>query len=249
MSVRSSRSFGGDISASSSKTRVVAQWIGLAASVSLIAGCQTKLDLPSGEEAYGTIAIPPPQREQIVSAIGPGDVLDVQVFGVGDLSFQNVKVDLNGRFTYPLLGVVAAGGKSPHDLSLEMQASLRRYVVNPVVTIFVKQMALNTVTVLGSVTESGKFKLEGPTTLIDAIAMAKGFTRIADLKQVVILRIIDGKQYGAVFNVRDIQQGAAPDPQIMGNDRVIVGIHHLEAAWRDALLAAPLFNVFTPLYN
>jgi len=217
--------------------------------MSLIAGCQTKLDLPSGEEAYGTIAIPPPQREQIVSAIGPGDVLDVQVFGVDDLSFESVKVDLNGRFTYPLLGVVSAAGKTPHDLSLEMQASLRRYVVNPVVTIFVKEVALNTVTVLGSVTESGKYKLDGPTTLIDAVAMAHGFTRIADQKQVVILRVIEGKQYGALFNVRDIQRGIAPDPQVMGNDKVIVGINHLEAAWRDALLAAPLLNVFTQLNN
>jgi polysaccharide biosynthesis/export protein len=249
MSVCASRSFRRGISASSSRTRVAARWIGLAASMSLIAGCQTKLDLPSGEEAYGTIAIPPPQREQIVSAIGPGDLLDVQVFGVKELSFENVKVDLNGRFSYPLLGVVAASGKSPHDLSLEMQTNLRRYVVNPVVTIFVKQAALNTVTVLGSVAESGKFKLDGPTTLIDAIAMAKGFTRIADLKQVVVLRVIDGKQYGALFDVRQIQRGAVPDPQIMGNDKVIVGINHLEAAWRDVLLAAPLFNLFIPLYN
>ena len=52
-----------------------------------------------------------------------------------------------------------------------------------------------------------------------------------------------------MFNVREIQRGIAPDPQVMGNDKVIVGINHLEAAWRDALLAAPLLNVFTQLNN
>ncbi len=222
---------------------------GLIATLMFLGGCQSKLTLPRGEEAYGALPLSTVAGVVPASTIGAGDVIDIQVFGVKDLSFESIKVDNNGRFSYPLLGVVDGYGKSPNRLSVEMANRLRKYLVNPVVTIFVKQAALNTVTVIGSVTEPGKFKLDGPITLMDSIAMAKGFTRIADQKQVVILRTIDGKRTGALFDMRMIQRGEAEDPPLLGNDRVVVGINHLEAAWRDALLAAPLLGIFAQLNN
>ncbi|WP_340268381.1 polysaccharide biosynthesis/export family protein [Sphingobium mellinum] len=183
------------------------------------------------------------------TVIGAGDLIDIQVYDVPQLSLQGIRVDPAGHFSYPLLGTIDAQGKSPYALSAEVADGLRRYLVNPRVTIFVKDSALNTVTVLGSVTEPGKFKLVGPTSLMDAVALAKGFTRIADQKQVTILRTIGGQQSAALFDMRKIRRGEMADPPLLGGDKVVVGINHLEAAWRDALLAAPLLGIFAQLNN
>lgn len=197
--------------------------------------------------ATAAAVLPDPKPGQTV--LGAGDLIDIQVYDVAQLSFEGIRVDPAGHFSYPLLGSIEAGGKSPLTLSTEMADGLRRYLVNPRVTVFVKESALNTVTVIGSVTEAGKFRLVGPTTLMDAIALAKGFTRIADQKQVTILRTVGGQQTGALFDMRRIRRGEMADPLILGGDKVVVGINHLEAAWRDALLAAPLLGIFAQLNN
>lgn len=183
------------------------------------------------------------------TVIGAGDLIDIQVYDVQQLSFQGIRIDPAGHFSYPLLGTIDAQGKAPQVLSAEMAEGLRRYLVNPQVTVFVKESATNTVTVVGSVTEPGKFKLIGHTSLMDAVALAKGFTRIADQKQVTILRTIGGQQTAALFDMRKIRRGEMTDPPLLGGDKVVVGINHLEAAWRDALLAAPLLGIFAQLNN
>ena len=82
--------------------------------------------------------------------------------------------------------------------------------------------------------------------MLDAIAMAKGTTRVASFSNVAILREIDGKRVGAVFDIRKISSGDIADPAIRGNDTIIVGHSGLKAAWRDVLTAAPLVSVFRP---
>ena len=217
--------------------------------LSLFAVTAALLATHGAQAAPTTAAAVLPDATPGQTVIGAGDLIDVQVYDVEQLSFEGIRVDPAGHFSYPLLGTIEAGGKSPQTLSIEMADGLRRYLVNPRVTVFVKESALNTVTVLGSVTEAGKFKLVGPTTLMDAIALAKGFTRIADQKQVTILRTVGGQQSGALFDMRKIRRGEMADPLLLGGDKVVVGINHLEAAWRDALLAAPLLGIFAQLNN
>jgi len=72
--------------------------------------------------------------------------------------------------------------------------------------------------------------------------MAKGTSRVAALNQVVVFRIIDGKRIGGVFDVSKINRGVALDPEIRGDDTIVVGLSNVKAAWRDILTAAPLFS-------
>jgi len=79
------------------------------------------------------------------------------------------------------------------------------------------------------------------------VSIAAVYARIADQKQVTILRTVGGQQTGALFDMRKIRRGEMADPLLLGGDKVVVGINHLEAAWRDALLAAPLLGIFAQL--
>ena len=81
-------------------------------------------------------------------------------------------------------------------------------------------------------------------TLLRALALARGPTRVAALDEVVVFRMVEGKRMGALFDVNAIRKGQASDPQIEGNDMVIVGFSSVKGAYRDFLQTAPFLNVF-----
>ena len=112
---------------------------------------------------------------------------------------------------------------------------------------FVNNSASQFVTVEGSVTEPGRYELpRGRASLLEVIALAKSPTRIAKLDEVLVFREIGGQRYGAVFDLNDVRQGRADDPQLRGGDVVVVGFSQLKGAFRDFLTTAPFFNVFRP---
>lgn len=57
--------------------------------------------------------------------------------------------------------------------------------------------------------------------------------------------MVDGKRIGGIFNVDRINRGLAPDPELKGDDTVVVGLSNVKAAWRDILTAAPLLSAFS----
>lgn len=154
--------------------------------------------------------------------IGPNDLLDISVFGVDTLS-RTVRVNSLGMIGLPLIGSVHAGGKTVSELEREIATSLgKSYVQNPQVTVFVKEFTSQRVTVEGSVVGAGIFPLTGKTTLLQAIALAKGVDNLADSSSVVIFRVIDGKKMAAVFDLDRIEHGKMEDPVIYGDDIVVV---------------------------
>ena len=103
------------------------------------------------------------------------------------------------------------------------------------------------VAVQGEVVQPGVYPIEGPTTLLGALSLAKGETQLAALNDVVVFRNVDGHRSGAVFDIRQIRSGQAADPQIRSNDMIIVGYSGGRRAWRDIMSAMPLLNIFRPL--
>ena len=214
----------------------------------LVSGCASvNSTLPSGDAAYQVL--PPPAADSAGRAdykIGPLDVLTVNVFQEPDLSFKELQVDASGNVLFPLIGDVRAAGKSARELSQEMGERLSGYLVNPQVSVVVASSVSQQVTVEGNVTQPGIYDIAGPTTLLRALAQAKSPTRVARLDQVVIFRTVNGQRLGAVFDVRKIRVGAAPDPELRGGDVVVVGFSAVKGAFRDFLTTAPFFSVFRP---
>lgn len=183
-------------------------------------------------------------RDQSDYRIGPLDKLTVSVFGVADLTTTG-QVDANGNFPMPLLGSVPAVGETPTSLAASLATKLdEKYVRNPQVSVTVTEAVSQLVTVEGSVARPGQYPVVGRTTLIRMLAAAGGTTEFARLKEAVVFRTVKGERLVARFDIKDIRGARAVDPQIYGNDVIVVGDNVAKRVFRDILSAAPLAGVF-----
>lgn len=207
-----------------------------------LAGC-TRSTLPRHAAAYDVIPAAAPTGQEYV--LGPSDVVSIAVLNEPDLSLKDVQVTTGGNIAMPLIGSVRASGRTPDGLAHEIARRLdARYLRRPDVSVNLTTAVSQKVTVEGSVNKPGIFPIQGRTTLLGAVAMAEGTTRVSELGEVVILRTIDGKPMAALFDVGMIRRGELPDPELKGGDTVVVGFSFLKAAWRDLLSTAPLVAIF-----
>jgi polysaccharide export outer membrane protein len=215
-------------------------------SLMLLAGCSASMpNLPAGSAAYTTF--PAASAGSQAYQISPLDVIAVNVFQEPDLTAKDIQVDSSGMILLPLIGTVQAAGKSTSQLGQEIAAKLgERYLDNPQVSVLVQTSTSQRVTVEGSVTEPGVYVINGRTTLVDALALAKGPSRVARLQEIVVFREVNGQRMGAVFDLARIRRGEAADPEILGRDRIVVGLSNVKAAWRDVLQTAPFLAIFRP---
>lgn len=177
--------------------------------------------------------------------IGVGDKLDVRVFQVADLSFAELVVDTSGNINMPLIGAVRGAGRTAGEMSADIAARLAaQYLRDPQVTVTVKEAASQKITVDGAVTKPGVYEMRGSTSLLQAVAMAEGPTRVADLTKVAVFRSIDGRRSVALFDLSAIRQGRASDPQVLGDDVIVVDTSRLSSALREVVGALPAFAAF-----
>jgi hypothetical protein len=109
------------------------------------------------------------------------------------------------------------------ELERDIADRLREsFLQDPQVTVFIQEFASQRVTVEGSVNQPGIKSLTGRTTLLQLIAMSGGLTRMADPSKIIVFRTIDGQRMVALFDLVDIRSGLAEDPQIYGDDIVVV---------------------------
>jgi polysaccharide export outer membrane protein len=118
--------------------------------------------------------------------VGPGDVLEVEVFGNPDLS-RNPTVQTNGMVALPLLGEVPVAGQTLAEVKSTITSRLGRdFLVNPQVDVRVKEYQSQFVTLLGEVSAPGRRPLRGgQTRLIDVLVEAGGLTPRASGELVV----------------------------------------------------------------
>ena len=176
--------------------------------------------------------------------IGPLDKLDITVFEVKDLSVQKLQVDASGRIILPLIGSIIAKGKTTTELADEIAARLgEKYLQSPQVSVTVSEALSRKVTVEGAVNEAGVFELKGRTSLLEAVARAKGVSKAANLHRVSIIRIVDGEPHAATFDLAAIGAGKAPNPEVIGDDVVIVDSSKAKSFWNGLVQALPALYV------
>ena len=199
---------------------------------------ETKLPVPSVEDMT---------RDQADYRIGPLDKLTVNVFGVPDLT-TNGQVDGAGNLAMPLIGQVKAIGETPNSLSAKIAAALdARYIRNPQVSVTVTEAVSALVTVEGSVSKPGQYPVVGRTTLIRVLAAAGGPSEYARLSEAVVFRTVNGQKMVARFNIKDIRGARTEDPEIYGNDVVVVGNNSARQLFKDVISVAPVLGIFYQL--
>ena len=135
---------------------------------------------PGGKTAAAPSTIAGSRAETAASSdleIGPGDLLEVAVFGAPDISKQ-VRVSSSGEVSLPLIGIVKVAGLTPGQAEKLVEKKLHDgdYVVDPHVSIFEKEYQTQGISVLGEVQKPGIYPMLGSHTLLDVIAAAGGTT-------------------------------------------------------------------------
>ncbi len=211
------------------------------------AGCTGR----GGSVPYEPVGMTAPdtQSQPMANAshpVGALDTISVSVFQVESLS-GDYKVDAQGKIDYPLLGSVQAQGRTTQELRQDISAALsQKYLQSPNVQVAIKDRAEQTITVDGSVRNPGQFIVKGPTTLLQAVAMAKGTTEDANPSRVVVFRTIRGERLAGAFDLQDIRRAKAEDPVIYGNDIVIVDGSKARQVYRDLMSTLPILGILRP---
>jgi len=135
--------------------------------------------------------------------LGPEDVLEVFVWKEPDLS-TTVVVRPDGRISLPLANELEAGGKTVAQLQSEITTQLRRYISEPIVNVMVKQINSLKISVLGEVRKPDVYRIKNRVTVLDAIAMAGGFTDLARPSRVVILRNTETGQARIKIDIKQL---------------------------------------------
>jgi len=179
--------------------------------------------------------------------IAPMDKLTIKIFKMEDLT-GDYDVDLAGNISLPLVGQIQAANLTTAQLDEQLTQKLGdKYLEHPDVSVAIKSSTAHVVTVDGAVKDGGSFPVAGPTSLIRAIAMAKGTTEDANARRVAVFRTIGGKRQAAAFDLTSIRRGEAPDPEIFPGDIIVVDGSKVKAAQKTILQSIPLLAIFGPL--
>ena len=119
--------------------------------------------------------------------IGIDDVLDIAVWNVAELQ-KTVPVRPDGKISLPLVNDVVAAGLTPMELRDQLTKKMAAYVQNPAVSVVVREIRSLKVSVIGQVRTPGRYDIKGPSTVLDALALAGGFTEFAARRKITILR-------------------------------------------------------------
>lgn len=224
----------------------------LLSAASMLSGCASSSavgpGLEYGQASYDLIPAAADKRETPDYHIGPLDKLDIIVFQEPELSGKGIEVNASGNISMSLIGTVEAAGKTGSELAAIIAKRYgAKYLEKPQVSVTVTQSVSQKIVIQGEVASPGVYEIKGSASLLEAISLAKGETKIAAMREVAIFRVVDGQRMGALFDVSAIRRGEAKDPLLLGNDTIIVGLSKSKSAWRDMLASAPFFALFRPL--
>lgn len=131
--------------------------------------------------------------------IGSGDVLSVVTWKEPDFSREEILVRIDGNISLPLLNDVQAAGKTPMQLKSEIEKGLQNFIENPVVTVTVTDPQSQRFYILGEVRKTGEYSLNKQLTVLQAFALAGGFTEWASKDEIILFRS-EGKK-NKVFRI------------------------------------------------
>jgi polysaccharide export outer membrane protein len=150
-----------------------------------------------GEAADNVVKAPPlPQAVSQAGPeyrMGPEDILRISVWENKELTLDLV-VRPDGKISMPLLQDIVAEGQTAAELSNTIRERLLAYIKEPQVSVIVLQVNAPKYFVVGNVAKPGTFSLRSETSILQALALAGGFTQFASPRNIKLIRNTAGKQ-------------------------------------------------------
>jgi len=171
-----------------------------------------------------------PSSQVLTSAEGDyvlsaGDTIEMTVFREPELNSRSA-IARDGSVQLPLIREVKLAGFSVRDArALLTKVYSEKYLVNPQIFLSVTQFAQRKFTIMGQVAKPGSYQLEGgqSLSLLEAIGMAGGFTRIADRGRVLVRRGNGADNQVFKLNAKRMAEGKLEMFEILPGDIITVG--------------------------
>ncbi len=158
------------------------------------------------------------------TTLGPGDVIIIDVFNEQTLAAKPFQVASDGTIDYPLVQRLKVGGLRPEEVATLVATQLMDggFLINPQVSVLVKEYNSKRIHVLGEVKKPGTFPYEEGLTVVQAITLAGGFTPLAKETRISVTRKIDGTEQVFVVDVKKIISNKAPNVPLQAGDIIYV---------------------------
>jgi polysaccharide export outer membrane protein len=156
--------------------------------------------------------------------VGPGDVFEVFVVGESGLP-KEYRVQPDGSIDFPYVSRLQVEGLEPQDIVSLLKTKLveNKILVDPQVSLIVKQYNSKKVSIIGQVAKPGSINWTEGMKLVDAISQSGWFTNIADSNHVILTRHVSReKTVTAVVSVDAITDGAQADIPLQAGDTIKV---------------------------
>jgi polysaccharide export outer membrane protein len=157
--------------------------------------------------------------------IGPLDVLNITVWRNPELS-STVTVRPDGRISFPLLNDVVAAGRSPTELSKEIETGLSKMIQQPTVTIVVGGFSgtfAEQIRIVGEAARPQAVPFRKNMSVLDVMIQVGGLTDYADGNAAVLVRGSEGgKQYSLRLNDLLKRGDISANSAVLPGDIIIV---------------------------
>jgi polysaccharide export outer membrane protein len=180
-------------------------------------------DAPAADNAVNA----PPSPQALSQAgpeyrMGPEDVLRISVWENKELTLDLV-VRPDGKISMPLIQDVIAEGQTAMELGNTIHQRLLAFIKEPQVSVIVLQVNAPKYYVIGSVAKPGTYSLRSETSILQALALAGGFTQFASPRSIKLIRNTAGKQDIRKVNYNNmIDEGGEGNFILNSGDTIVV---------------------------
>jgi polysaccharide biosynthesis/export protein len=141
-------------------------------------------------------SVPAETAAESVYRLGIGDVLAISIYGE-EGSLREVPVDPSGNISYLMIGTAPAAGRSIDELRTDLQKRVAEHLFRGLIQVVPVRFGSQTYSILGEVNYPGTYLIEGRTTILAAIAKARGIrtgyfrnstAEMADYRNSILMR-------------------------------------------------------------
>jgi polysaccharide export outer membrane protein len=209
-------------------SQITSQMIGQINAQSATTSSGTDTTAPAPPSSVNSAALPTGISAPPGYQLAPNDGIGVEVFGEEDLKTQ-ARLDSEGNVSLPLIGSVRLNGLTLAQATTRVtELYARDYLVSPKVKVTLLGYARRRFTVLGQVNKPGSFEMPetspGGIDLMEAIAMAGGYTRIAAPERTSVRRhLANGGDQILRVNAKRVERGQTANFRVQDGDSITVG--------------------------
>ena len=169
--------------------------------LTILTGCAS-----DGSTIDAAVCPAPPNRSADY-LIGPGDTLNVVVWRNDELS-ASIPVRPDGKISTPLVDDMQAAGKSPSQLSEDMEVVIGRYIRTPEVSVIVTgQGAANQIQIVGEVNSPQSLSYRTGLKLLDVVVAVGGLGEFAAGNRASLVRHVESSQVECRVRIGDLLSG------------------------------------------